>query len=254
MQIAKTLRSRVQAGETLLGCFLTWPTGGVAELLALAGFDFVLLDTEHGVFSPDSLVSTLAACDGAGIPAMVRVPSSPSLEAARCLDYGAAGILFPRAENVQAVRAAVEMVKYPPDGKRGLAGVRANKYAVRPLAQYVVEANEETMVAVQIETSGGLSDARSICAEKYVDVLYVGPNDLTQALGVPGQYQHKTYQEAIARIATATRDAGKAAGIMLAKTEQIAPLRKLGYRFFTTSDRVVILESARAWRAAFQSS
>ena len=250
----KTLRSRVQAGEPLLGCFLTWPTGGVAELLALSGFDFVLLDTEHGVFSPDSLASTIAACDGAAIPAMVRVPSSPSLEAARCLDYGSAGILFPRAENVQAVRAAVEMVKYPPEGKRGLAGVRANKYAVRPLAQFVAEANAETLVAVQIETSGGLADVRSICSERSVDVLYVGPNDLTQALGIPGQYQHHSYQEAVANIATATRDAGKTAGIMLAKAEQIAPLRKLGYRFFTTSDRVLILESARAWRAAFQSS
>jgi len=250
----KTLRSRVQAGDTLLGCFLTWPTGGVAELLALAGFDFVLLDTEHGVFSPDSLASTIAACDGAGIPAMVRVPSSPSLEAGRCLDFGAAGILFPRAESIQAVRAAVEMVKYPPEGKRGLAGVRANKYAVRPLAQFVAEANAETMVAIQIETSGGLSDLRAICNERNVDVVYVGPNDLTQALGIPGQYQHPTYQETLVSIVTAAKDAGKTAGIMLAKTEQIAPLRKLGYRFFTTSDRVVILESARAWRAAFQNS
>ena len=185
---------------------------------------------------------------------MVRVPSSPSLEAARCLDYGSAGILFPRAEGAQAVRAAVEMVKYPPEGKRGLAGVRANKYAVRPLAQFVVEANTETLVAIQIETSGGLADVRSICNEKSVDVVYVGPNDLTQALGIPAQYQHPSYLEALTNISTAATDSGKTAGIMLAKTEQIAPLRKLGYRFFTTSDRVVILESARAWRAAFQSS
>jgi 4-hydroxy-2-oxoheptanedioate aldolase len=254
MANVKTLRSLVRDGQTLLGCFLTWPTGGVAELLALAGFDFVLLDTEHGVFSPDSLASTIAASDAAGVPAMVRVPSSPSLEAGRCLDYGAAGILFPRADGVHSVRASVEAVKYPPLGRRGLAGVRANKYGTRPLAQFVVEANAETLVAIQIETTGALGDLGAISGEPDVDVLYVGPNDLTQALGVAGQYNHKSYQDALATIAHAANDAGKMAGIMLAKTEQIAPLRKLGYRFFTTSDRVVISESARAWRAAFQAS
>ncbi len=252
MANVKTLRARVKDGEALLGCFITWPTGGIAELLAVAGFDFVLLDTEHGVFSPDSLASTLAASDAAGVPAMVRVPSSPSLEAGRCLDYGAAGILFPRADGVQSVRASIDGVKYPPEGKRGLAGVRANKYGTRPLAQFVGEANAETLVAIQIETPGALNDLRAICGEQHVDVLYVGPNDLTQSLGVPGQYNHPSYQDALTRIAHAAKDAGKMAGIMLAKTEQIAPLRKMGYRFFTTSDRVVILESARAWRAAFQ--
>src|SRR5262249_57036252 len=144
----------------------TWPTSGIAELLPLAGFDFILLDTEHGVFSPESLASTIAACDGAAIPAMVRVPSSPSLEAARCLDYGSAGILFPRAENVQAVRAAVEMVKYPPEGKRGLAGGRGNKYAVRSLAQFVAEGNAETLVAGQTECSAGRADGPLICMHR----------------------------------------------------------------------------------------
>ncbi len=247
-----TLRSRIQAGDTLLGCFLTWPVGGFAELLAVARFDFVLLDTEHGVFSTESLASTIAAADAAGLPAMVRVPSCPSVDAGRCLDFGAAGTLFPRADGIDSVRAAVESVKFAPDGRRGLAGVRANKYGARPLAQFVSKANEETTVAVQIETSAALDDLIPISAEKNVDVLYVGPNDLTQALGIPGEYDHPKYQGAIARIAQTAKDARKTAGIMVGKTEQLSPLRKLGYRFFTTSDRVLLLESARAWRSAFE--
>src|SRR5260370_18628898 len=118
MANVKTLRARVNDGEALLGCFITWPTGGIAELLAVTGFDFVLLDTEHGVFSPDSLAATLAASDAAGVPAMVRVPSSPSVEAGRCLDYGAAGILFPPAAGVQSVRAPLDGGTHPPACKR----------------------------------------------------------------------------------------------------------------------------------------
>jgi 2-dehydro-3-deoxyglucarate aldolase/4-hydroxy-2-oxoheptanedioate aldolase len=106
-------------------------------------------------------------------------------------------------------------------------------------------------VAIQIETSGALDDLIPISAEKNVDVLYVGPNDLTQALGIPGEYDNPKYQGALTRIARTAKDAGKTAGIMVGKTEQLLPLRNLGYRFFTTSDRVLVLESARAWRSAF---
>lgn len=247
-----TLRSRLQAGHTVLGCFLTWPVGGFAEILALARFDFVLLDTEHGVFSTESLANTIAAADAADLPAMVRVPSCPSLDAGRCLDLGASGILFPRADGIDSVRTAVQSVKFAPIGRRGLAGVRANKYGGTPLAQFVSKANEETLVAIQIETAAALNDVIPISAEKSVDVLYVGPNDLTQALGVPGEYDHPEYKQAIAHIARTTKDAGKTAGIMISKTEQISQLRNLGYRFFTTSDRVLMLESARAWRSAFE--
>lgn len=246
----RDFHARVKSGEPLLGCFLTWPTGGVAELLALAGFDFIVIDTEHGVFSPDSVASTIVAADAASLPAIVRVPSCPAVEASRYLDYGATGILFPRASGAQSVRAAIESVKFAPEGARGLAGVRAAKYGARPLPQFVVEANRETMVVVQIETSGALDELVPISRERNLDVLYVGPNDLTQTLAIVGQINDPKYQAALARVASVAKEAGKVAGIMLGKAEQIPALRKLGYRFFTTSDRTLVLESARAWRAA----
>lgn len=246
----RDLQTRIKSGEAVLGCFLTWPPAGIAELLGLSGFDFIVIDTEHGVFSPESVAAMIAAADGANLPAIVRVPSCPSVEASRCLDYGAKGILFPRASGVQSVRAAIESVKFPPEGTRGLAGVRAAKYGTRPLSQFVAESNRETMVVVQIETVGALDELVPISREPRLDVLYVGPNDLTQALGVTGQITDPKYQATIARVATVAKEAGKVAGIMLGKAEQIRALRKLGYRFFTTSDRVLVLESARAWRAA----
>ena len=246
----RNFQARMKSGEPLLGCFLTWPTGGVAELLALAGFDFIVIDTEHGVFAPESVATTIVAADAASLPAIVRVPSCPSVEASRYLDYGATGILFPRATGAQSVRAAIESVKFAPEGTRGLAGVRAAKYGVRPLPQFVAEANRETLVAAQIETTGALDELVPISRERNLDVLYVGPNDLTQALGIPVQISDPKYQAAIARVATVAKEAGKVAGIMLAKAEQIPALLRMGYRFFTTSDRTLVLESARAWRAA----
>jgi 2-keto-3-deoxy-L-rhamnonate aldolase RhmA len=248
--MSQSLRRRIASSDTLLGCFLTWPTEGIAELLALSGFDFLVLDAEHGFFSIESIERMVVAADGAGIPAIVRVPACPAPEVGRSLDAGAAGILFPRGEGCQAIRAAVESVKYPPAGKRGLGGVRANRYGTLALDQFVRDANEQTVVIAQIETSGALAELAEIAAEPGCDVLFVGPNDLTQALGVPGQYRDPRYRDAVARIAQRSRASGKTAGIMLGRADQIPELRELGYRFFTTSDRTLVLESAKAWRAA----
>lgn len=245
-----TLSSRLKAGESLLGCFLTWPCGGLAEMVSLAAFDFLVLDSEHGSFTAESIASMIVASDAAGLPAMVRVPSCAFAESSRYLDFGAAGTLFPRADGLEAVRGAVANVKFAPAGARGLAGVRANRYGTQTLAQFVTEANQQTVVAIQIETSGALAAVEAIAQHANVDILFVGPNDLTNALGIPGQFNDPKYQNALARIADISKSAGKVPGIMVGRTEQISPLRKLGYRFFTTSDRTLLLESARSWRAA----
>ena len=251
-QGSRPFRERVRSNEALLGCFLTWPTAGVAELLGLAGFDFLVLDAEHGFFSIESIEAMVIAAEGAGIPAIVRVPSCLAAEVGRSLDAGAAGILFPRGDGRATVHAAIESAKYPAAGKRGLGGVRANRYGTVPLDRFVQEANERTAIIVQIETGGALQELESIAAEPDLDVLFVGPNDLTQALGVPGQYADPRYKEAVERIARQARGSRKAAGIMLGRSDQILDLRRLGYTFFTTSDRTLVLESARSWRAALR--
>jgi 2-dehydro-3-deoxyglucarate aldolase/4-hydroxy-2-oxoheptanedioate aldolase len=218
-------------------------------LLSLAGFDFLVLDAEHGFFSIESIEAMVIASDGAGIPAIVRVPSCAAAEVGRSLDAGAAGILFPRGDGRAAIHAAIESAKFPPDGKRGLGGVRANRYGTQPLDRFVRDANERTLMIAQIETAGALAELSDIAAEPGLDVLYVGPNDLTQALGVPGQYGDPRYQDSLRKIAGQARSSGKAAGIMLGRADQIPGLRDIGYSFFTTSDRTLFLESARAWRA-----
>jgi 2-keto-3-deoxy-L-rhamnonate aldolase RhmA len=245
-----SLRARTRAGETLLGCFLSWPTSGVIELAAIAGFDFVVLDGEHGFFSIESVASAVLAADCAGIAPIVRAPSAVSEQLSRYLDAGAAGTLLPRVESAAVARAAIEALKFAPAGKRGLGGVRANRYATFPLAEFVRRANEETLVAVQIERREALDELTEIAAEPGIDVLFVGPNDLSQALGIPGETASPRYESAVRRIAHEASSAGKAAGIMVGSRDQLPPLRELGFRFFTTSDRALLLEAGRSWRAA----
>ena len=155
-------------------------------MAALAGFDFILIDVEHGFFSIESVASTILACDGAGIAPLVRPPSALSDQVGRYLDAGAAGTLLPRVESVAMARSAIEALKFAPLGRRGLGGVRGNRYATEPLADFVTRANDETLVAVQIEREGALAELSGLADEPEVDVLFVGPNDLSQALGTPG--------------------------------------------------------------------
>jgi 4-hydroxy-2-oxoheptanedioate aldolase len=193
----------------------------------------------------------IRAADGAKLPGVVRVPGcAASTDCQRALDAGAAGVLVPRAEGVAAVRGAVESAKYAPAGKRGLAGVRANRYGTVPFDRWVLEANEATTLLVQIETAGALNAVGEIASEKWVDLLFVGPNDLSQALGVPGRYDDPRYRAAVERVGATAREHGKAAGIMLRSPDEIPALRELGYTVFTTSDRALVSQSARAWRGA----
>ena len=120
------LRKRILSREPLLGCFLTWPTEGLAEVLAIASFDFVVLDTEHGHYNPESVERMVRAADSARIPAIVRVPNCQAVaEAGRALDAGAAGTLFPRADGAPVVRGAVESTKYAPPGNFSLRAKHA---------------------------------------------------------------------------------------------------------------------------------
>jgi 2-dehydro-3-deoxyglucarate aldolase/4-hydroxy-2-oxoheptanedioate aldolase len=128
--------------------------------------------------------------------------------------------------------------------------VRANRYAGVPLDHWVLEANDGTAVFIQVETAGALNAACDIASEKWVDLLFVGPNDLSQALGVPGRYDDPRYVAGVERVASVAAEHGKAAGIMLRSTDQIPDLRTLGYSLFTTSDRSLLAQSAKAWRKA----
>ena len=174
-----SFRGRIDAGELLLCTFLDLGSPLAAEIAATAGFDWLVLDLEHGAGGRDTTLATLHAVRA---PVVVRVPSAASEELGWVLDLGAAGVVVPRVEGLAEAAAAVDRSRYA--GARGLhGGVRAAGFGRD--AGYLERADDERVVMVQIETRGALDEAAEIAALPGVDVLFLGPYDLGHALGLP---------------------------------------------------------------------
>ena len=212
-----------------------------------------MLDTEHGAFNPESVERMVRAAD-----ARRAFPRSSACRTARppptpaALSTPARPARSSRAPTESPpVRAAVESVKYAPTGKRGLAGVRANRYGTVPFDHWVLEANEATAVVIQIETAGALNAVSEIAAEKWVDLLFVGPNDLSQALGVPGHYDDPRYVAAVERVAAVAREPARRRASCCAPREQIPALADAGlHGLHDQRPRRSSCSPPRAWRAA----
>jgi 2-keto-3-deoxy-L-rhamnonate aldolase RhmA len=214
------LRQRVMAGEQVLGAMVfEFFTPGIAEILRRAGSEFVIYDMEHAGLGYESLKAQAAHCRGTGIVPMVRVPRGDYQFLARALDVGAEGVMIPMVESVAQARVIAEATRYPPVGRRGAAfGFAHDHYAPGDPAEKIKAANERTLVIAQIETERGLAHVDEIAAEPGIDVLWVGHFDLTNFLGVPGQFDHPKYVDALKRIVAAGRRHKKGLGFLPADT------------------------------------
>src|SRR5437879_293002 len=180
------LRRRLAGHDTVFGTFLGLGSGLAAEACALAGLDWLLVDLEHGGGSESTLVPQLLAADAHGIPMLVRVESDDRIRAGRVLDLGASGIMFPRLESAEQVDSALRHLRYPPLGDRGVATYnRSCGFGLHP--ENLDSANETVVGVIQIENRTAVEQVKDITAVPGVDVLFVGPRDLSHDLGVPGQ-------------------------------------------------------------------
>ena len=170
----------------------------VMQLLANAGYDFVIIDNEHGAFNPETLADLSRTALLVGITPIVRVPDLAYPYLAQTLDGGAQGIMLPRVYNVEQVRQAVDMMKYPPLGNRGNALVRGyTAFKGGSPAEAMPKANEETMLIVQVETKEAVENIKEIVTTPGVDAVLIGPNDLAISLGVTGQFESPILHDAI---------------------------------------------------------
>lgn len=189
-------------------------TGGIAdpaivEMIGLAGFDAVFVDMEHTTFDLQTVSNMLRAAELVGITSMVRVPDSNPKFILRLLDAGAQGIYVPHINNAAAARAAVEAVRYAPLGERGMAGAsRAANYGLTPLAEHMRTSNEEIVLAVMVEDLSALDEIDAIASTQGVDLVAVGPSDLSSALGVAGHPDHPKLVQTMDRVVAAVKRAG----------------------------------------------
>ncbi|CAN5779550.1 2-dehydro-3-deoxyglucarate aldolase [soil metagenome] len=248
-----SLRRRILDGELVVGSFLNLGSPMAAELCGRAGFDWLVLDMEHGVLTEAGLLHMLQAVESTPAAAVVRVEEGTRLRIGRALDFGAPALMIPRVESVEQAAEIVNYVRYPPLGTRGVAlPTRGAGYGASTHGD-VARAHEETALFIQIESAQAAEAAADIAALDGVDVLFVGPTDLTHALGVPGDITAPAYAEAVTGVARAAAQHGKAAGVLLWALDDLGPDQDAGYSFFAVgSDGGYVASAARGLAAAFR--
>lgn len=240
------LKARLRAGETLVGTFLNLGSPLAVEVCGLAGFDWLLLDLEHGGGSEADLLASLLAAENTGVHPLVRVEGPARQRIGRVLDLDAEGIMVPRVESAAEAKEIAAHLHFPPLGDRGVAaGTRFGAFATR--ADYVDSAPERVVGIVQIESPAGVAAAAEIATVDGIDVLFIGPRDLSLSLGILGQTSHPEFRRAVAEVRRACDAAGKATGILLPGPAAVPQALEDGFRFIGVgSDSAFILEGARA--------
>jgi 4-hydroxy-2-oxoheptanedioate aldolase len=241
------LRARILGGETLYGSFLQLGSAVAAEILAHAGFDWVIIDLEHGAGTEADLMASLLAVTSTPTTALVRPQSGERVRIGRALDHGAHGLMIPRVDVPDQAREAISFMRFPPAGIRGLAlSTRGAGLGERSHAD-VAGINEQLVGIIQIESPSAVEHAAEIAATDGVDVLFVGPADLSHSMGIPGQFDDPRFLEALQRVVGAAEGAGKAAGILLFNMAALPRHLDLGFRFVGLgSDGSFVADGARA--------
>lgn len=212
------VKTRLATGGHAFGAMIfEFFSPGMPQVAKVAGADFILFDMEHSGAGIDLIKAQIAACRGIGIVPMVRIPTLQGHFISRCLDLGAMGIMVPMVETAAQAREIVSATRYPPAGRRGAGfGMAHDDYEAGAVADKMAAANRRTFVIAQIETAVGLENVEAIAAVDGVDCIWLGHFDLTNFMGIPGQFQHPDYLRAVDRIVAAARTHGKTAGILVA--------------------------------------
>lgn len=247
------IRERTLDGEVVVGAFVMLGAPAGAELLARAGFDWLIVDGEHGAGTEADILAQLYAIESAGelggrtTAALVRPEEGTRLRVGRALDMGAEGVMIPRLETAEEARRLVSWLRYPPDGVRGLAlGTRGAEQSEVGHAD-VRRLNDRILGIVQVESGAAVEAADETAAIDGVDVLFVGPTDLSHALGVPGRFDDPRFVTALERVVAACRAHGKAAGILLRRLDDLDRYLGLGFTFIGLgSDGAYVTDGARA--------
>jgi 4-hydroxy-2-oxoheptanedioate aldolase len=209
-----TFPGRLRTDDVLIGTFVHIASPELVEIVGHAGFDFVIIDTEHGPFGMETAVNLVRAADAAGIYSVVRVADNRASEICKALDTGADGVLIPQIGSEAGARAAVQAAKYHPKGQRGVFPyMRGADYSAEAGKDFYQRANLETAVILLVEGSAGVDNLSRILSVPDVDSIFIGPMDLSQSVGFPGQVDHPAVQEQLQTIIGQAAKKGIAAGI-----------------------------------------
>ena len=245
MRANKAKRTLKQGGVSIGTMFFEFNTTGIARIAANAGADFALFDTEHTGWDADTIRMLMATARAADIVPLVRVPATQYHLIARPLDLGAMGIMIPMVESQEQAQVLVRSAKYPPEGGRGAAfGVAHDDYTGGDVPEKMKRANDEVLLIGLVETVAGIENVDKIAAVDGLDVLWIGHFDLTNSMGIPGQFTHPRFLEAVDSVLEACARHGKAAGFMAADVETGTKLIGQGFRCISYSGDIWLFSQA----------
>ena len=228
------LKADLKAGETRFGAFVTAPCPEVVEVLAIAGYDFVILDTEHTASGIETVVGMMRAAEAYGMTPIVRMPDDTPKNMSRYQDVGAYGVQIPMVHTAEQAAAIVQAMKYMPDGIRGMSGGRGTAWG--RIADYRRVSDEETLIAVMCESRTAVDSIGEIVKVPGVDAVFIGAYDLSQSLGVPGQTTHPLVEEAVQTVLDACLAADVIPGIVAPDVELARRRAAQGFRYITILD------------------
>ena len=239
-----TVKRKLKAGEKTFGAWLHLCSGMSAEIMGGAGFDWILVDMEHGHGDLQTLVSQLQGMNGSKSIPLVRSPWNDVVMVKRILDIGAYGIMIPWVNTKEEAEHAVQACKYPPRGVRGLAkNTRATAYG-RSFPEYAYKANDEVLVILQVETMNAVNNIHGILSVPDVDAVFIGPSDLSASMGIMGQFDHPELLKAMNTVEAAAKEHGVALGTLCSTIEQMQVLLDRGYQFVSMGSDASLLVQA----------
>ncbi len=238
------LKELLRSGKPAIGMLLQLPNASVVEILAQSGFDWLLIDSEHGPIDVETLHAMIRATAGTNTTPVVRVARNLDWLAKRVLDIGALGVMMPAVNSAQEALEAVHAVRYPPDGIRGFGPTFAALRWGLAGADYVKQANDEVMAIVQIEHIDAVECIEEILAVPGLDLPLIGPYDLSGSMGLLGQVQHPRVQEAIERVLAAGKKANLPVGIFGITAEEVNTYLDAGFKAILVGVDAALLASA----------
>lgn len=242
------LKIKIKEKSVALGTMLSEvATPNIARIMKTAGFEFIIIDCEHGYFDFSQIACIVAVGNGFKIPVIIRIPTIEREAITKVLDIGADGLLVPMVNNVQDAEQVVKFAKYAPLGSRGVSTTRAHtNYDPPLLTEYIKSANMRTILLVQLETREAISSAHKIAAVDGVDGLMIGPNDLAMDMGLPGQFETPEMDSAITSVVAAAKEAGKSSGIITSNISFLHKCMDKGMNLFSCNSEVgMMLKAAK---------
>lgn len=245
MSRVNKLKEMLSQGKTMIGPFMKLSSPAVVEVMGNAGFDFVIIDTEHGPISTETAENLIRAAELVGITPIVRVSNNDPNQISKALDIGALGIQIPQISSAPDAEKAVKSCKYSPMGERGVCRfVRAASYSAMDRFEYFSTSNDETLVILQIEGTEGINELDRILEVPGVDIIFLGPYDLSQSLGLPGQIDHPKVEEKMREVISKAKRKGITIGTFVDNISNANKWQNAGVQYISYSVDVGIFYEA----------